>query len=279
MVPYLYPAPPPSTPTGCKMQSEPTFSANPFFSSAPSDEQTLEWRNLPTWAAHSQYLDSPPPRSTLRRNSLGLELADNDSLERMEEDSPQSLSPCSPPLVPFSLPSTCPASPPLIAISLPPFNLNPSESESASRSAASPSRPNRPVPHPLAPKLRLEMTPLPAFSLPLPDVDMSPPSQPLQPSLPSLPTLPWTTSFDLEAPRSRRKNSLVDLPVGPPTPPLTPSEEAPAFCWDQKSSSLGITIQSGDDRGRSHQVNPLFKASCFSACSSNDPNHELTRVF
>lgn len=166
----------------------------------------------------------------------------------------------SPPLVPFSFPtqtteysSACPPSPPLIALSMPTFSSNPS---SPSAKLPSPVRPQRPVAHPLASKLRLEMTPLPAFELPLPDVEMSPP-------------LPWTTlsrpsEEDFFRPTSfaaslkqGRKNSLVDLPIGPPTPPLTPNEEVPPFDWERKLP--GALEGEEVARGRSQKVTPLAK--------------------
>lgn len=164
--------------------------------------------------------------------------------------------PQSPPLVPFSFPPhpaqpvpsgsfassapSCPPSPPLVALSLFNFSSDPSPHASSSMSgtAASPTLPSRPVAHPLqsTSKLRLEMTPLPTFHLPLADVEMSP---------------PWSNQ-DLAPLAKPRKNSVVALPVAPPTPPLTPSEELPPFDWRPQT------------RGRSTEVNPLSKVCALS---------------
>ncbi|GAA5969332.1 hypothetical protein JCM3765_001890 [Sporobolomyces pararoseus] len=187
----------------------------------------------------------------MRRNSLGLEFEGGGDDDRMEEDLFPTSTLNSPPLVPFSFSprtttstsstSACPPSPPLIALSLPNnFSSNPSSpSSSSSPSSNSPPRPSRPIAHPLhsTSKLRLEMTPLPTFQLPLADTEMSP---------------PWTTS-DLAGPppsSKPRKNSLVSLPVAPPTPPLTPNEELPSFDWGKETIS---------QRGRPTEVTPLVK--------------------
>lgn len=202
---------------------------------------------------------SPHYNQSMRRNSLGLE---EDDAERrtdgMEQDSfaSTSTSYSSPPLVPFSFPprntapreaSDCPSSPPLVALSFNTYSFpTPSTSELVQR-------PQRPVPHPLisTSKLRLEMTPLPAFHLPLPDVEMSP---------------PWSTldvgSLAPDVPPKARKNSLVSLPVAPPTPPLTPNEELPNFDWKEAGRN--------ETRGRSRQVTPLAKVSYIAQRASHD---------
>ncbi|GAA5841861.1 hypothetical protein JCM3766R1_005591 [Sporobolomyces carnicolor] len=208
--PYLYPAPPPSSPTF-------EFGSTSSF-----------FLNLPT----------PAPVQ-------GGSFSDVD----MQLEAPSFNSP---PLVPFSFPrrtvsastpsSTCPSSPPLVALEL----SSPDFSTTASTSS-SPTRAQRPVGHPLhtTSKLRLEMTPLlPTFHLPQPDIDMSPPWTTADlagppPVAPSAPVLAPSPMF------KGRKNSLVALPVAPPSPPLTPSEELPAFDWGAES------------RGRSTEVTPV----------------------
>ncbi|GAA5896113.1 uncharacterized protein JCM6883_001716 [Sporobolomyces salmoneus] len=239
MVPYAYPAPPPSTPTW-------EFgSTSPFFSSLPTA------------------IDELPSYPSMRRNSLGLDIQGTTHSEDTSMDpfpsSSSSFNFNSPPLVPFSFPprtsttstrhstssssTPCPPSPPLVALNLPtlPSNLSSPSSSSVApfpiSGAISPTRPQRPIAQSLhqSSKLRLEMTPLPTFHLPLADVDMSP---------------PWSAS-DLAGPpqpttMKQRKNSVVSLPVAPPSPPLTPSEETPVFSWDT-------------DRGPGAEAEPIFK--------------------
>lgn len=213
------------------------------------------------------FTDLPLNYTSMRKNSLGLDSMREDNDETFQFTPSSSLS-NSPPLVPFSFPiratepsSSCPPSPPLIALSMPNFSSNTS---SPSATLPSPVRPQRPVAHPLTSKLRLEMTPLPAFELPLPDVEMSPP------------VLPWTTlarpsDEDFFRPTSfaaslnqGRKNSLVELPIGPPTPPLTPNDEIPPFDWERKLPGAFA----GDEltRGRSHEVTPIAKVSLSLSC-------------
>ncbi|GAA5999403.1 hypothetical protein JCM5350_006762 [Sporobolomyces pararoseus] len=221
--PYLYPAPPPSSPT------VETLTNSSFFST------------LPSWSGRDPHSQGD--------HLSGLEVDEGGDDDRMEEDSFPTSTLNSPPLVPFALSprtttstsssSACPPSPPLIALSLSNnFSSNPS-SPSSSSSSNSPPRPTRPVAHPLhsTSKLRLEMTPLPTFQLPLADTEMSP---------------PWSMS-DLAGPppsHKPRKNSLVSLPVAPPTPPLTPNEELPSFNWGNEITS---------HRGRPTEVTPLVK--------------------
>ncbi|GAA6060677.1 hypothetical protein JCM10212_005059 [Sporobolomyces blumeae] len=188
--------------------------------------------------------------SSMRKNSLGLDM---DSLA------------ASPPLVPFafgrpddvepsatmSLSDSCPPSPPLVALSLPPMSSN---QTSPSSTLPPPFPPQRPVAHPLHSMLRLEMTPLP-FELPLPDVEASPTLPWTVCAAPSSPTEASLGSSASPLPKQGRKNSLVPLPL-PPTPPLTPSEELPAFSWGTKSSVAPVEEL---HRGRSTKVTPLAK--------------------
>ncbi|GAA6009619.1 hypothetical protein JCM11491_001036 [Sporobolomyces phaffii] len=253
MTPYLYPAPPPSSPTqnGFGFYSRPpTVATSSFFSTLP----TFDERG---WTDGSSIMDQrerdePVNYPSMRRNSLGLDLEEEPMFDSGHRSA---AAPQSPPLVPFSFPprpaqpvpsgsfassaASCPPSPPLVALSLFNFSSDPSPHASSSMSgnAASPTLPSRPVAHPLqsTSKFRLEMTPLPTFHLPLADVEMSP---------------PWSNQ-DLAPLAKPRKNSVVALPVAPPTPPLTPSEELPPFDWRPQT------------RGRSTEVNPLSKRRRF----------------